>query len=382
MAAADCIDGQCRPAQPPQSHPAVVRVVNEQRGSRSLGSGTLVVANDDYALVATCAHLFREGVGNVSVEWPRQGKRPATVAAMDTDHDLAVLKLSAVSVAPVPLAENPPRAGDWLTSCGYGPHGVFAVNRGRAAGYASLDGRTFDVLEMEGSARRGDSGGPIFNARGELAGVLFGTDGRRVNGSHCGQLRPLLQRCLASPPAKEGCRCDPNLGSRVARLEAAVENLANVAGGMSRVPEGAAPPSDEPSPPAAAAPPFDAAWNLLARLAPWLPWAAGLGVPSSLAAGMGWWLVRRLRQRARARIAAASHEIAETSTASHRPSPQAAAPRQREFVELRVPTQRLAALEQAMDEYVRRNPGARPTIETIEAYAKQYESSGKTSSTL
>ena len=42
-----------------------------------------------------------------------------------------------------------------------------------------------------------------------------------------------------------------------------------------------------------------------------------------------------------------------------------------------MPTDRQTAIEWAMDEYVKRNPGARPTVETIEAYAAQYQSGMK-----
>ncbi len=44
------------------------------------------------------------------------------------------------------------------------------------------------------AARQGDSGGPIFNARGEVAGVLFGSNdsfftGQYTLGSYCGRVR-------------------------------------------------------------------------------------------------------------------------------------------------------------------------------------------------
>ncbi len=56
-----------------------------------------------------------------------------------------------------------------------------------------------------------------------------------------------------------------------------------------------------------------------------------------------------------------------------RPPPQTVR-RDREFVSYETPNGRRIALEWAHDEYVRRHPGARPIIETIEAYADQYES--------
>ena len=52
--------------------------------------------------------------------------------------------------------------------------------------------RPFEMVEVSTAARQGDSGGPIFNARGELAGVLFGSDGGSTSGSYAGRVREFL----------------------------------------------------------------------------------------------------------------------------------------------------------------------------------------------
>ena len=62
---------------------------------------------------------------------------------------------------------------------------------------------------------------------------------------------------------------------------------------------------------------------------------------------------------------------------SQSPPPPQVVERDRQFVEVQVPSNRLTAIEWAMDEYVKRNPGARPTVETIEAFAAQYQSGMK-----
>ena len=43
------------------------------------------------------------------------------------------------------------------------------------------------MVELAAPARNGDSGGPILNSRGELAGVLFGSAFGRTTGSYCGR---------------------------------------------------------------------------------------------------------------------------------------------------------------------------------------------------
>jgi hypothetical protein len=45
---------------------------------------------------------------------------------------------------------------------------------------------------LSAGARFGDSGGPIFNQRGELAGVLFGSSFGQTAGSYCGRVRWFL----------------------------------------------------------------------------------------------------------------------------------------------------------------------------------------------
>lgn len=193
--AADCDSGACRPAERP--HPAVVRVVNAEAGCLSCGSGTLVEKDEQAGLVLTCAHLFRTGVGEVTVAFSGGPRYGARVVAVDEDWDMAALEIAAPAAAPVALAADPPRPGDALESCGYGRDGRYACNRGRALGYARTTAtKTHETLELTGMAREGDSGGPVFNSRGELVAVLWGTDGRTVEATYCGRIRSFLAALL------------------------------------------------------------------------------------------------------------------------------------------------------------------------------------------
>src|SRR4029434_4642785 len=57
---------------------------------------------------------------------------------------------------------------------------------GNCLGYEA-PGEVFpqELVEVDAEARNGDSGGPILNERGEIAGVLFGTNGT-THGSYGG----------------------------------------------------------------------------------------------------------------------------------------------------------------------------------------------------
>jgi hypothetical protein len=107
-------------------------------------------------------------------------------------------------VAPVPLAVDAPRPGDPLTIAGYGS-GIYRTAPGKCTQYlAPGTDRPFEMVEVSTSARQGDSGGPIFNARGELAGVLFGSDGGNTSGSYAGRVREFLQVSWSSREPAEG----------------------------------------------------------------------------------------------------------------------------------------------------------------------------------
>ena len=54
------------------------------------------------------------------------------------------------------------------------------------------ENQPFEMIELSAPARNGDSGGPILNSRGELAGVLFGSAFGRTSGSYCGRVHWFL----------------------------------------------------------------------------------------------------------------------------------------------------------------------------------------------
>jgi hypothetical protein len=50
----------------------------------------------------------------------------------------------------------------------------------------------YEMVEVGVAARQGDSGGPIFNRQGDLAGVLFGSGGGTTTGAYCGRVGGFL----------------------------------------------------------------------------------------------------------------------------------------------------------------------------------------------
>jgi len=163
-----------------------------ERGAVSYGSGALVGVDQTLGLVVTNWHVVCDAAGPIEVTFPDGFRSTANVLATDRQWDLAALAIRRPPVEPISLATNVPRRGDPLTIAGYG-EGWYRASTGRCTQYVSPGfGLPFEMVELDTAARQGDSGGPMLNQRGELAGVLFGAGFGRTAGSHCGRVRRFL----------------------------------------------------------------------------------------------------------------------------------------------------------------------------------------------
>jgi S1-C subfamily serine protease len=166
----------------------VVRVVSPVADGVVFGSGTLVAVNHNCGLVVTNWHVVRDAAGQILVAFPDGFRSGATVLRVDRQWDLAALVVWRPNAAPVVLSAEAPRPGDPLTIAGYGS-GDYRTASGRCTQYvAPGTSGPFEMVELSAAARNGDSGGPIFNSGGELAGVLFGSASGRTTGSYCGRV--------------------------------------------------------------------------------------------------------------------------------------------------------------------------------------------------
>lgn len=179
-----------RPAQTP--HPAVVQVVVQLGGATANGSGTLIYTDDQYGYVLTNWHVVREAKGMIAVVFPDGFQSFARVLNTDRDWDLALLLIWRPHVSPMAVAGRVPQPGEPITIAGYGS-GDYRAARGVAVEYAAPNAYLpYELVDISVPARQGDSGGPMVNDSGELAGVLFGTGHGRTTGSHVGRVRTFL----------------------------------------------------------------------------------------------------------------------------------------------------------------------------------------------
>jgi len=173
-------------------HPAVVRIVAPERSGTSLGSGVLVDVNRSQGLVLTNWHVVRDSRSAVLVQFPGGFQTAGTVIRWDEAWDLAAIVIWKPPAEPIPIAAAAPTIGEQLTIAGYG-RGPYRAETGACTDYLSpATGYAREFVELAATARQGDSGGPILNEKGELAGVLFGQNSGRTIGSCSTRVRTFL----------------------------------------------------------------------------------------------------------------------------------------------------------------------------------------------
>lgn len=142
----------------------------------SLGSG-VIVSPDGYVL--TNAHVVVGGgrdLPEVSVILSDKRELRAKIIGVDDMTDLAVLKISTNRPLPtIPWGDSSKlRVAEWVLAIG-NPFGVF--NQSVTLGIVSATGRTVEGLGMDSfiqtdaAINKGNSGGALINARGELVGI-------------------------------------------------------------------------------------------------------------------------------------------------------------------------------------------------------------------
>ncbi len=192
------------PAQSKQPHPAVCRISVPERGGVAYGSGTLIAVQDKYGLVITNWHVVGEANDVITVHFPNGFQSGARVLKTDRDWDLAALLIWRPEATPVTIARDAPQRGESLTIAGYG-QGQYREVTGRCTQYVSPGMHLpFEMVELSAEARQGDSGGPIFNQQGELAGVLFGASRGTTAGSYAGRVGNFLAPFGPRSPGHDG----------------------------------------------------------------------------------------------------------------------------------------------------------------------------------
>lgn len=138
--------------------------------ARGAGSG-FIVSGDGYIL--TNAHVVR-GVDEVTVKLIDKRKFTAKVVGYDTRTDIAVIKINAGNLPTVTIGDPARlRVGEAVVAIG----SPFGFENSVTSGIVSAKGRALPTesyvpfIQTDVAVNPGNSGGPLFNLRGEVVGI-------------------------------------------------------------------------------------------------------------------------------------------------------------------------------------------------------------------
>jgi len=157
-----------------EAAPSVVRVVGTACGLSVEGSGW--VARPE--TVVTAAHVVA-GEHDTAVEMAESRTQlRATVTALDTRNDVAVLRVPGLQLRPLAIVE--PKPGAAVAILGFPEDGPFAATAGRIGGTIAVFSRdayghpvTRTITSLRGVVRHGNSGGPAVDVRGRVQTTVF-----------------------------------------------------------------------------------------------------------------------------------------------------------------------------------------------------------------
>jgi Trypsin-like peptidase domain/Colicin V production protein len=188
---------------------SVVRVLSTACGLGIEGSGWAVRPN----LIVTNAHVVA-GADDTTVTTQSGAELDATAVYYQPEDDLALLRVDA-ELPTLPIASSA-RAGAEAAVLGYpenGPYTVTPARIGETRSTVSQDSYGRGPIErtittLGGDVRSGNSGGPLLNSKGEVAGVVFAaTTSGPVGGFAvpAGQVSEAIHRASDQEVSTEAC---------------------------------------------------------------------------------------------------------------------------------------------------------------------------------
>ena len=176
--------------------PSVVSITTEQMevgqfwfGPQVVsGAGSGVIISED-GYILTCAHVV-SGADTITVILPDGTEYPGTVTGMYEEGDIAVVKIEATGLPAAVIGDSDQvQLGETVYAVG-NPGGTLSgtitdgiissvdrtinVSLEETSGYGWNTGRTvsLEVLQTSAAVSPGNSGGGLFNSRGELIGIV------------------------------------------------------------------------------------------------------------------------------------------------------------------------------------------------------------------
>lgn len=140
--------------------------------SQSAGSG-FILTEDGY--VVTNHHVI-EGASEIRITMNDGTEYTATLIGSDDTNDIALLKMEATGLRPVTIGSSSAlKVGDQVVAIG---NALGELTSSLTVGYVSgmdrdvtTDGTVINMLQTDVAINSGNSGGPLFNAKGEVIGI-------------------------------------------------------------------------------------------------------------------------------------------------------------------------------------------------------------------
>jgi serine protease Do len=147
-------------------------------GGPQEGGGSGVILSSD-GLIVTNHHVI-EGASNLEVVLHNKQSYPATVLGQDPSTDLALLKIEASGLPPMPFGDSDQlETGEWVLAIG----NPFDLTSTVTAGIISGKGRNINIIreksnlaiesfiQTDAAVNPGNSGGALVNLKAELVGI-------------------------------------------------------------------------------------------------------------------------------------------------------------------------------------------------------------------
>ena len=179
MSAGDLYDMACEQVVGITSEITYYNYFGMRSSAAVSGSGFIITA-DGYIL--TNYHVIEDAykAGVVVNVMTHDGTRyPAQIIGVEADNDVAVLKIDASGLSAATLGNSDSlRVGDTVYAVG-NPLGEleFSMTTGHVSAKdrrisTDVKGETINMFQIDAAVNTGNSGGPVYNARGEVVGIV------------------------------------------------------------------------------------------------------------------------------------------------------------------------------------------------------------------
>ena len=167
---------------------SVVRILSESYSSSATGSGFVIQNKPGEVLIVTNNHVVDGDPYSISVWIGEQDMVNAEVVFKTAEKDLCLLKVEdKMAIPALPLAQTDAQQGEAVFAVGFpGVADIFSDVDAHTADEATItdgiisavrtltiedDGAPVKLLQINAAINAGNSGGPLFNAQGQVIGV-------------------------------------------------------------------------------------------------------------------------------------------------------------------------------------------------------------------